>query len=379
MATVQKSTRAWGSPGRYIQGPNELLNLHQFTRQYGQSVFAIIDQFFFESLTGKLKAIYDSTDSSIETTIFNSEVTEQQIASTTEKAVPFQPCVIVGIGGGKTLDTAKAVADDLKLPVIIVPTSASTDAPTSALSVLYKENGEHSHARHYHKSPDLVILDSVIISNAPVRFLVSGMGDALSTVFEAKANKASDSPNYISGGYRQTATALAVANACYTTLIEKGLQAKLAVENKIVTEALEDIIEVNTLMSGLGFENTGCAGAHSVGDGVTALPEGKLTLHGEKVAFGVICQLVAENAPMTVIDEVLRFCLQVGLPVTLEDLKVTVTPENLRTMAACSMHSFWAAEPFYVSEDQVVAIYLAGDAIGRHYKQMLAKPAGVLS
>jgi glycerol dehydrogenase len=376
MATVLKPTRAWGSPGRYIQGPNELLNLHQFTQLYGSSVYAIIDQYFFETLTKQLKDIYSKTDSTIETTIFNTEVTEQLIAKTTEKATCFQPSVIVGIGGGKTLDTAKAVADDLKLPVIIVPTSASTDAPTSALSVLYKENGEHSHARHYHKSPELVLLDSVIISRAPVRFLVSGMGDALSTVFEAKANQASDSPNYIAGGYRQTATALAVANACYRTLIEKGLQAKLAVENNIVTEALEDIIEVNTLMSGLGFENTGCAGAHSVGDGVTALPAGKLTLHGEKVAFGVICQLVAENAPMAVIDEVVRFCLQVGLPVTLEDLKVDKTTENLRTMAACSMHSFWGAEPFFVSEDQVMDIYLAGDAVGRYYKQLLAKQAG---
>jgi len=370
MSQVKKSTRAWGSPGRYIQGPGELMNLPLYSAKFGKRVFIIIDQFFYEDLTAKLTERYAGEDAQIKTIIFNSEVTEKQIEETTEAAREFAPQIIVGIGGGKTLDTAKAVADNYKTGVIIVPTSASTDAPTSALSVLYKENGEHSHARNYDKSPDLVLLDSEIIAQAPVRFLVSGMGDALSTIFEARANQRSDSPNYISGGYRQTKTAMAVAEACYSTLLEKGLQAKLAVENKIVTEALEDIIEVNTLMSGLGFENTGCAGAHSVGDGVTALPAGKKTLHGEKVSFGVICQLLAENAPTDLIEEVILFNLSVGLPVTLADLYVDTTPENLRTMAVCSMHSFWDAEPFLVTEDRVVDIILAGDALGRYYKSI---------
>lgn len=103
----------------------------------------------------------------------------------------------MGIGGGKSIDTAKGVANELQLPVVIIPTSASTDAPTSALSVIYKENHEHSHAINYIKSPDMVLIDSTIIANAPVRFLVSGMGDAMATWFEAQANAASNSGNYI--------------------------------------------------------------------------------------------------------------------------------------------------------------------------------------
>ena len=47
--------------------------------------------------------------------------------------------VVVGIGGGKTLDTAKAVANKIGVPVIIVPTAASTDSPTSAMAVIYTE------------------------------------------------------------------------------------------------------------------------------------------------------------------------------------------------------------------------------------------------
>ena len=103
----------------------------------------------FEDLTEKLSKLYEERSGKFLTAIFNTEVSEEQIAATTAAAGKISPNVIVGIGGGKTLDTAKAVADHLKVPVIIIPTSASTDAPTSALSVVYKPNGEHSHARHY--------------------------------------------------------------------------------------------------------------------------------------------------------------------------------------------------------------------------------------
>ncbi|MDF2951246.1 MAG: gldA [Anaerocolumna sp.] len=372
---LKQTTMAWGSPGRYIQGPNELNNLPKYTSKYGNKVFAIIDQFFYDSLTVKLKEQYYSAKNEFYSTVFKSEITVEYISTVSEEAKKFAPAVIVGIGGGKTLDSAKAVADDLHLPVIVVPTSASTDAPTSSLSVIYLENGEHSHARHYIKNPDLVLVDSKIIADAPARFLVSGMGDALATVFEAKANEASDSPNYIageSGEFRRTKTAMVIAHTCYDLLLKNGLKAKIAAENHLVTEALETIIEVNTLMSGLGFENTGCAAAHSVCEGITAVPDAGKTLHGEQVAFGTICQLVAENASEELLKEVINFCLTVGLPVTLEDVKVNPTKENVKIIAESSVkNSYWAAQPFPVTVESVMDIVFAADAFGRYYKDKL--------
>lgn len=372
---LQTTSMSWGSPGRYIQGPNELQNLPKHTAKYGNNVFAIIDQFFFESLSDKISNLYNAAGGAFQSVIYNTEVTVEQITATAENAKKHSPNVIVGIGGGKTLDTAKAVADDLQLPVIIVPTSASTDAPTSSLSVMYLANGEHSHARMYTKSPDLVLVDSRIIADAPVRFLISGMGDALATIFEATANSKSDSPNYIageSGKYRRTKTAMVVAQACYDMLIENGLKAKVAAENHCLTEAVETIIEVNTLMSGLGFENTGCAAAHSVCEGITAVPDAGNSLHGEQVAFGTICQLIAENQPMDLIEEVITFCISVGLPVTLEDVKVNPTKENARIIAEYSIkNSYWGAQPEPYTVESITDIVLAGHAMGKHYKMLL--------
>ncbi len=372
MGYVTKTTRGWGSPSRYVQGPGEINNLETYTSLYGDKVLAIIDPFFYEEFSEKLKKQYEEKGAQIICQKFKGEVTLKNIDAAYEEVKDFAPQIVVGIGGGKTLDTAKAVAYKTGAVMVIVPTSASTDAPTSALSVVYKDNGEHSHAIFYHKNPELIVADSEIIAKAPIRFLISGMGDALSTVFEARANQQSDTANYIwfeQGGFRRCKASLCVAELCYRTVIEKGYLAKMSAEQGIVTEALEDIIEANTLMSGLGFENTGCAGAHSVGDGITALPVGNKTLHGEKVAFGIICQLVAENASEELIEEVVSFCIRVGLPVTLEELYVDPTEENLQIIAKASLNSFWSAQPFHVTEAMIMDYIRMGDAIGRYYKE----------
>ena len=371
---IPMTSFAWGSPSRYIQGAGELNRLAIHTEKFGKRAFAVIDSFFFEEFTKILSRNYDNAGGAFCSFEYNIEITKKLIEAAIESANSFQPDVIIGIGGGKALDTAKAISSKMYLPLVIIPTSASTDAPTSAMSVIYNEQHKHDDVYYYIKNPDLVLVDSQIIANAPARFLISGMGDALATVFEARASIRANQPNYIcqeTGPYLRTRTSVAIAEECYKTILEFGVRAKIANELHVVTEALDAVIEANTLMSGLGFENVGCAGSHVVCNGLTAVPNGEKALHGEKVAFGVICQLLAENAAMTTIDEVIRFNISVGLPITLDDMGIDATEKNFDIICANTLETEWTREPFYMNDEKVKAVIKTAHELGKHYKEKI--------
>lgn len=73
-------------------------------------------------------------------------------------------------------------------PVIICPTVASTDAPCSALSVVYTDEGVFQEYLFLKRNPDVVLVDTAVIAASPLRLTVAGMGDALATYFEVRAH-----------------------------------------------------------------------------------------------------------------------------------------------------------------------------------------------
>lgn len=283
------------------------------------------------------------------------------------EAVKAAGCdTIVGIGGGKIHDTAKAVAYYMEKPVVIVPTIASTDAPCSALSVIYTDKGVFEKYLFLPASPNVVLVDTEVVSKAPVRLLVAGMGDALATYFEARACKRSDAGNCVGG--KCTLAAMALAELCFDTLLENGVSAALAVTQKVCTKAVENVIEANTYLSGIGFESGGLAGAHAIHNGLTVIEETHSMYHGEKVAFGTLVQLVLENADTEEIETVLDFCNSVGLPVTLEQLGVKeIKAEQIMEVArlAAAEGDTLGNMPFEVTPEDVYAAIMAADAIGR--------------
>lgn len=356
-----------GSPSRYVQGKGEMKNLCSHAANFGKKLFILA------STSGRKRvepAIAEGQgDAKIVYEAFNGECCKTEINRVMEACKNASCDVIVGIGGGKIHDTAKAAAYHLGLPVVIVPTIASTDAPCSALSVIYTDDGVFEEYLFLPASPNMVLVDTDVVSKAPVRLLISGMGDALATYFEARACQRCDAGNCVGG--KTTMAAMALARLCYDTLLADGVNAMLAVKENICTKAVENVIEANTYLSGIGFESGGLAGAHAIHNGLTAIEETHALYHGEKVAFGTLVQLVLEHAPEDELEEVIDFCLETGLPVTLEDLGIKeVKPEQIMEVAelAAAENDTLGNMPFEVTPEDVYAAILGADALGRYYK-----------
>jgi glycerol dehydrogenase len=374
------------SPSKYVQGEDELFNLGYFIKTFGDSAILIANPDDSNRVKEKLDATQKKYGVEIVLADFKGECSPGEIKRIQEIAKQNHCACTIGLGGGKAIDTAKCVAEGE--PLIICPTIAASDAPTSHSAVVYNDDHTFNDYYYFKQSPSVVLIDTSVIAQAPVRFLVSGMGDALSTYFEARANDRSRKRGVNAGlpcGVREgkcdtaygTQTAIALAQLCYENLIKYGVEAKKACEMKVVTPAFENIIETNILLSGLGFESGGLGAAHAIYDGMTVLTESEIYMHGEKVAFGTICQLVLEDAPKKEINEVLDFCLSVGLPVCLEDMGVTdKSYDRIYAVAekACipeeSIHALPLPAPengFDIVKATANAI-LAADAIGSAYK-----------
>ncbi len=353
------------SPGKYVQAKDEIFNLDKYIAQCGKSAYGIIAQDIY-NIYGEEIIANAKGKAELHLEQFKGECSQTEISRLVEDLKSKQSDVVIGMGGGKALDTAKAVAYYAKLPVIVIPTAASTDAPCSALSVIYKDNGEFDEYLLLPKNPEIVLVDSRIAGNAPVRFTVAGIGDALATYYEARACFRSGA--HAMAGGKCSVSAFSLATACRDTLFSDGLRAKLACEQKTISQAVENILEANIYLSGIGFESGGLAAAHAVHNGLTVLKECHHILHGEKVAFGTLVQLVLENAPMEEIQQVLSFCKSVGLPTNLSQLGIKVIePEKIMAVAkaSCAENETIHNMPFKVTADDVYSAILVADQLGR--------------
>jgi len=356
------------SPGKYVQGPGEIKNLNTYTKHLGENPLALITPSGRKRIGNLIEESFKCSNTNLAFFDFDGECSENQINKVVKAIIENKYDVIIGIGGGKTLDTAKAAAFYAKIPVIVCPTIASTDAPCSALSVIYSDKGMFERYLFFPSNPNVVVLDTDVIAHSPLRLTVSGMGDALATFFEARACKNSNAITTAGGTCTQAAYALAIL--CYQTLTQEGLKAKLAIEAGVCTKSVENIIEANTLLSGLGFESCGLAAAHAIHNGLTVLEECHGLFHGEKVAFGTIAQLVMENSTAQELKEVIMLCISLGLPVTLAQLGIKdITQEKVMAVAnaACADGETIYNMPMEVNPKVVYSAILAADSIGKYY------------
>jgi len=358
------------SPGRYIQGAGAMKEIGNHAVRLGNSALLVGGRTALSLAGPQILASLAEMNVVCHQECFGGISSRSEIDRLVAVAAAKQIDIVIAVGGGAAIDAGKAVSHELRSPVIVVPTTVATDAPCSALSVIYTESGVFERYLLLRRNPDCILVDTALIAQSPVRFLVAGMGDALATYWESDTCARSGRKNPLTGGGSQTLATRSLARLCYETLLESGVQAKLAVSRGVVTPAVEAIVEANTLLSGLSSENGGHAGGHAVHNGLTTLAATKNKLHGEKVAFGVQVQLVMEGRPQQAISEVQAFCHAVGLPLCLADLDLAAPSlEEIRQVAQAAvakeetMHATW----FPVSAAMVEAAIWTADALGARY------------
>jgi len=365
-------------PGKYIQGSGALAEVGKYIQMYGEHPVFVWGKRTKAAVKDIVEESLNKVGMEIIDVMFSGECTKEEAQRITELSKMKGGDVIVGIGGGKAIDTAKAVAAYQSLPTIIVPTIASNDSPTSACTVWYDEAGENVGGDLWVRSPDVILVDTRIIVNAPVRTFVAGIGDAIATWPEASASFTARKGT-CAGGI-PTMTALSLSKLCFETLLEYGLEAKACVEKNLITPAVEKVIEANSLLSGIGWESAGVACAHAIGNSFGYFHETHSMMHGEKVAFGLITQLcLEEDRTVSEVHRIVDFMIEVGLPVTLEEFNLKdVTDEALleytkMITAEGSPHGNIHNHNFEVTAESLADAMRAADFLGQRRKAICKK------
>jgi glycerol dehydrogenase len=361
-----------------VQGKGAISELGTYLKQIGSTPLMVADDLVWGFVAHDVGASLAAAGLPLQRENFNGNPSAREVDRLAGVIKQTGADVAVALGGGSTIDAVKAAGYLAGIRWADCPTVASTDAPCSALSVIYTEEGEFEEYRFFPRNPELVLVDSQLVANAPVAFLIAGVGDALATWLEARATARSNSKT-MAGGL-PTVTGTALAQLSWDVLWESALPAIDAVMDNQVTPAVEKVIEANTLLSGLGFESGGLAAAHAIHNGLTAVPMTHGLMHGQKVNIGSVTQLVLEGAPTSDIRAFIEFTTRVGLPNTLTEVGLRADDsDSLKKVADAAtvegetIHSM----PFDVGSEDVASALVSIERFAVQVREDAKLPAPV--
>lgn len=234
---------------------------------------------------------------------------------------------VMGVGGGKAVDTSKCVADTLGVPVITVPTICSNCASSSALSVIYNENHTFEGFWHFKKPAYHCFIDTSIISRAPSRYFRAGIGDTIAKYYEVEFSMRGRKLTY------NDEMGLSISRMCSEPLINNAKTAFLDCKRNKITQKFEDVAKIILISTGMVSmlidSKYNGALAHALFYGLTAI-DGfeKKFLHGDVIGYTTIVQLVMDGK----IDEAIKIrklIESMGVEVTLSQRRISTRREDL--------------------------------------------------
>lgn len=342
------------APAQYINEKGILKKAGAYVSEWGKRVLISGGVRALKAAEKDLTSSLDSSGIYWEKNIFKGEVSQSNIDLIKEKAIEMKADLIIGVGGGKAIDAAKAAAEDLRLTSIAIPTIAATCAAGSAFAVIYTEDGQFERDYFMTQNPSLVMVDPQIIAEAPVEYLKSGILDSLAKWYEGKAVESGiDNPSL------ETVVAMKLAEILYNKMREKAITAVEQCENNELGNELKEIIDLNiyltTIIQSLGQNTSRGAAAHGIHNGMTSIEESHELLHGLKVGYGIIVQLYLEEKPEKYINDVIGFFDELGLKPSFKGLGLPFTEENLKKIASKSVNdTVMLKMPIKITEEMIV-------------------------
>lgn len=328
----------FAATSRYLQGPGLIDQIGRHALVLGSRPVVVADADVARLFGDRILDSFKAERGQAHLLVCPAEVTRAAIERLAEQGRSLGADVVVGVGGGKSIDTAKGVTRLLDSRFVSVPTIASNDGPASASIAIYDEHHALIEVQQLKRNPDLVIVDSQAIVDAPLRFLRAGIGDAISKKFEAEACERAGAATLFGG--RPSGIGMALANACYDVIRRHGAAALRAAERHQVDADVEALIEATVLLSTLAFENGGLSISHAVARGLPMVGRAAGSLHGAHVAYGLLVQLWLEGRSDAFIDDIASLYSQLGLPTRLAAFGLAEpTPDEMRTLLAGVMGS----------------------------------------
>ncbi|PLS01002.1 iron-containing alcohol dehydrogenase family protein [Neobacillus cucumis] len=352
-------------PGQYHRKTGLLSDAGLYIKKLGTTAVLIGGNTSRQVIEGPLRQSLSEHGITLKQSLwFGGESSQTNINRLIEQLKNENFDVLIAAGGGKALDTVKAAAYYLNKPLVAIPTIAATCAAATPICILYSDEGEFLKIGRNSKVPELVLVDTNIILDAPVRYLIAGIGDTLAKWFETKCSIKKASPNAINQ------TAIAIAGQLYQTLIKSGTKAVSSIHEQKLTNELNDIIDaiilVSGSVSGYGGDDCRTAAAHAIYSGLTIFPEIHDTYHGEIVAFGILAQLCMEGTAEEEVKALINYYQQVGLPYTLQQMAIkSLTNDQWKELGEITVTiEDMANMPFEVTPEMVITSVRQADKIG---------------
>lgn len=222
---------------------------------------------------------------------------------------------VVGVGGGRGQDFARALTHFVPVKIILVPTLAATNASISTLSVLYTPDGKIDQYWRMDNAPELVLVDSEVLVKNPPQVLAAGIGDIMSTYYEALCNFRITKKTDVVPIF-----ALRGVESAIEIMKEQAPLAIASAAKQEITPAFENVLSM--IMHNCGPLGMICTTgyAHILDEMFLYFEASHRIPHGLRVGCATIAMLCMQGADEAEILSYIAFCKASGIPTSLCEL-----------------------------------------------------------